>query len=72
MSDCDQTQSYNKTQTKVGCIGGGSHPVVNPRDLTNEELEYVIKTGCLPTRFAPVPQSSASSSEQRQEKTHQF
>ena len=25
---------------------------INPKDLTNEELEYVIKTGKIPPKFA--------------------
>ena len=26
--------------------------MINPKDLTNEELEYVIKTGKIPPKYA--------------------
>jgi hypothetical protein len=26
-------------------------PKINPKDLTNEELEYIIKTGKLPQKY---------------------
>ena len=30
-------------------------PKINPKDLTNEELEYIIKSGQLPPRFNNMP-----------------
>ena len=27
---------------------------INPKDLTNEELEYVIKTGKVPPKYIPL------------------
>jgi hypothetical protein len=36
----------------------GLPPIINPKDLSNEELEYIIKTGQLPPRFSYGKQSA--------------
>ena len=30
-------------------------PKINPKDLSNEELEFIIRTGQLPQRFNQMP-----------------
>ena len=35
-------------------------PVINPKELTNEELEYIIKTGQLPPRLNQQPEAPSS------------
>jgi hypothetical protein len=35
-------------------------PVINPKELTNEELEYIIKTGQLPPRLNQQPSAPSS------------
>ena len=31
-------------------------PKINPKELSNEELEFIIKTGKLPPKFSMPPQ----------------
>ena len=35
--------------------------MINPKDLTNEELEFIIRTGQLPPRFQYTPGITSSS-----------
>lgn len=36
---------------KMGMGGSGMMPMINPKELSNEELEFIIKTGSLPPRL---------------------
>ena len=37
----------------------------NPKELTNDELDYVIQTGCLPARFRPERQEAPKQDRKR-------
>jgi len=60
-----RTNNYEQTLNKHGQIPpskgkGVMMPVINPKELTNEELEYIIKTGQLPPRLNQQPSAPSS------------
>jgi hypothetical protein len=52
--EVEEGQTLNK-QGQVPLPSKGGLPIVNPKELTNEELEYIIQTGQLPPRYNNQP-----------------
>ena len=44
-------------------------PLINPKTLSNDELEYVIKTGCIPSRFIQEKSSNQYTKEIKEKQT---
>jgi hypothetical protein len=58
--DLEVDQTLNKQGQPVPPPNQKGLPLVNPKELSNEELEYIIQTGQLPPRFQSVDMQKTS------------